>query len=329
MYRDNVRRRLMMLIVLDSLTKLLQFAVRVSSVSLIAVELILLCWTFCCSWIPPVWLRGMTCACATPEEGVSQASTPSSHVCSNAASPVAPHFLNQLPPRAQHVDLPALLVTHLAHVVVASVVFVVAIAAAVNTWELVLFIHTRETKSTCVTLQAELLYWIRCERTFAFADLETFVPCVLKLWVAYFAAIPLPASSRSATRGCPALVRGALWTFRRCRCSGCARSSNCHNRWCGKCTYVRDLQEQWMQHLPSDNNSYSHQTHPMFTLAFAGLEALIPCVLNFRVACCSTLLEPTTSGGATRGLASLIGNALGTCKTGGRSWCYNRCASNK
>ena len=49
---------------------------------------------------------------------------PSSQVCAAFESPCFPQVLYQPPPRAQHVGLPALLVTHLGHLFEAVSVYV-------------------------------------------------------------------------------------------------------------------------------------------------------------------------------------------------------------
>ena len=62
-------------------------------------------------------------------------------------------------------------------------------------------------------------------------------------------------------------------------------------------------------HLSPNTWSYAHALSRVLT---AGLETLVPRVGKVRVALLSTLLEPRTSTGATRELAAIVGNALGT-----------------
>ena len=63
-------------------------------------------------------------------------------------------------------------------------------------------------------------------------------------------------------------------------------------------------------HISPNAWSYAHALSREPT--FAGLETLVPRVGKVRVALLSTLLEPRTSTGATRELAAVVGNALGT-----------------
>ena len=93
-------------------------------------------------------------------------------------------------------------------------------------------------------------------------------------------------------------------------------------------TSVRDLQEKPMLYLPPNTRTYSYSiTHELTTheLTFAGLDALVPCVIKLRVAGISTVLEPTTSASATRAFAGFVGGALGTRDRGTSSDCRGRC----
>ena len=70
-----------------------------------------------------------------------------------------------------------------------------------------------------------------------------------------------------------------------------------------------------MLYLPPNTWTYSYSTtHELTTheLTFAGLDALVPCVIKLRVAGISAVLEPTASATATRGFAGFVGGALGT-----------------
>ena len=63
--------------------------------------------------------RHIICSGDLTETGVEkplQAWMPSAHVWSNVVSPASPHFLNQVPSRAQQLRVPTLLVPHLTHV---------------------------------------------------------------------------------------------------------------------------------------------------------------------------------------------------------------------
>ena len=159
----------------------------------------------------------------------AQAWMPSSHVCSKFESPALPQFWNQLPPEAQHVALPALLVTHSGHLVEAGVTIV---ATAVCTYKNIgkeckkdrLYIH----RSTSGAIRIKcIITFISYELTCA--DLETLVPRVLNVRVARWSTVLKPTSSGSATRGLSGLVGHALRTRSRgissycCNCCVCMR----------------------------------------------------------------------------------------------------------
>ena len=71
---------------------------------------------------------------------------PSTHVWSNFESPTSPHFPNQLPPRPQQLRLPALLVPHLGHAVVAG--GIVAVSTGIYTANEELFFQNTENETT-------------------------------------------------------------------------------------------------------------------------------------------------------------------------------------
>ena len=80
-----------------------------------------------------------------------QAWMPSYHVCSKFESPGSPHFRNQLPPRAQQLSLPALLVAHLGHVTERGVAVVppamAVVAAATAQARTMVETHNRDQRS--------------------------------------------------------------------------------------------------------------------------------------------------------------------------------------
>ena len=58
---------------------------------------------------------------------------------------------------------------------------------------------------------------------------------------------------------------------------------------------------------------------------FARLQAFLPRVVEGRVTVDATVLEPTASAGAARGLAGIVDDALGTFVRDGSSGCTGEC----
>ena len=127
-------------------------------------------------------------------------------------------------------------------------------------------------------------------RELTFAGLDALEPCVIKLRVAGISTVLEPTASASATRGFAGFVGGTLGTRDWDRSSRC-RSCSVHIG-TGKKIYKRN------HHAIPHTRSYSYSiTHE---LTFAGLETLVPCVIEVRIAGISTVPEPTTSLNATR-----------------------------
>ena len=165
----------------------------------------------------------------------------------------SPQLLDHVPPRAQQLSLPALLVTHLRHpllLLTAEILVVVGVSMEECTANK----HNAKDTNTDASPSRESRHIVRI--TYAiysqtidpivwfphnsnrkiqlqtyFASLNTLGPCMIKFRIASISAIFEPTTAASATAAFTCLVGGALRAYRTDRCCRRHDKSRRHSAW--------------------------------------------------------------------------------------------------